>query len=92
MSIRAQVARDLKGDERDEESQHHRGECDRAEVLSDEGERYEQAYYAKAHAEDRPENTSRRCVLNKACAAQVHRRRRVPVAGQRRATPRPLPR
>ena len=39
-SVRAQVARDLKRDERNEESQHHCGECNRAEVPSDEGQRH----------------------------------------------------
>src|SRR5215207_1460892 len=74
MSIRAQIARDLKCDERDEESHHHCSERNRAEAGSEESERYEQAYDAQTQAEDRPENTPRRCVLNNACAAQVHRR------------------
>src|SRR5918992_872324 len=81
MSIRAQIARDLKCDERDEESHHHCSERNRAEAGSEESERYEQAYDAQTQAEDRPENTPRRCVLNNACA-QVHRR-----AGRRRQLP-----
>jgi hypothetical protein len=38
MSVRAQVARNLKGDECDENCQHQCGEGDRAKACSEEGE------------------------------------------------------
>ena len=41
MTIRAQIARALNCDERDEESQHHGGECNRAEARSDIAKCYE---------------------------------------------------
>lgn len=69
MSIRTQIARDFKGDERNEDYEHQCGEGNRSEARSDEGERYKQAYDAQAHGEYRPEDTSRSRVLNKACTA-----------------------
>ena len=40
MGIRAQIVRDLQGDERDEDSQQQCGKGNRAEARPDEGERY----------------------------------------------------
>lgn len=74
MSVRAQVARNLKGDECDETCQHQCGEGDRAKACSEEGERNEQAHNAKAEANDRRDNPSYCGTLNKTKAAQVHRR------------------
>jgi len=44
--VRAQIARDLRGDERDEDSQRKCSEDDRTKARSDEGEPHEQAHDA----------------------------------------------
>ena len=72
MSIRVQVARDLEGDERNEDRQHQRGEGNRAEARSDEGERDEQTHHGQAEANDRRDDSSCTRTLNKAYAAQIH--------------------